>query len=184
MGSEMCIRDRIRSASTLLKSLHPDQISYSTDVWIKLPSHKLSTEVEKQGYQLIMVDNEYFIKSRVIFDTGSQNSLMADKLFDNFAYQTTSESVSIVGLEGKKHKAVPGVVTFRSCNGRNISIPVYRHPFNVKDDQLKNQAAEILAKYSFNTETEIFNKPSSRIDVLIGKESMLSLIHISEPTRP
>ena len=163
---------KIRSASTLLKSLHPDQISYSTDVWIKLPSHKLSTEVEKQGYQLIMVDNEYFIKSRVIFDTGSQNSLMADKLFDNFAYQTTSESVSIVGLEGKKHKAVPGVVTFRSCNGRNISIPVYRHPFNVKDDQLKNQAAEILAKYSFNTETEIFNKPSSRIDVLIGKESM------------
>ena len=173
---------KIRSSSTLLKNLHPDQISYSTDVWIKMPSEKLSIEVQKQGYQLILVDNEYFIKSRVIFDTGSQHSLMADKIFDNFAYQTTSQPVSIVGLEGKKHKSIPGVVTFRSCTGRNISIPVYKYPFVVKDDQLRSPAAEMLVNSSFNIKTNIFKKPSSSIDVLIGKESMSLHPRVLSPT--
>ena len=40
------------------------------------------------------------------------------------------------------------------------------------DDQLRSPAAEMLVNRSFDIKTDIFKKPSSSIDVLIGKESM------------
>ena len=162
---------KIRSAGVTLRSMYPDQLSCSFESWLKIPSTTKIATLKRQGMDLKCVDHEFFVKIRVIFDTGSQSNLIRATVFSSYCTPTNGEAINIVGIDGKMQKALPGLITLRGYTGRDITLPVNKHNFNIPDTSLSTPALEKLAKMSFGTDSEVFGKQNAVIDLVLGMES-------------